>query len=243
MIKICSGWNPTGSMIYGRRFLDSFDQFWSPDIALEVYVEQPEEMPRGACRDLWSIPGAIDCRQRYATAPTRGQMEPEKRTWKSKEKAAGYSFRFDAEKFWKQILIPSAAALTMDDGDILVWLDGDVETIAPVPIGFVPDLLGIREICYLGREPKHSEIGFWAVRLNKTTRAFLAGIAGVYISGSVIDLEEWHSAFAWDHVRRIWNMSERNLCRPGARGHVFPQSPLAPYLRHDKGKRKPGAKA
>jgi hypothetical protein len=236
VIRVCSGWHPQGSRLYGRRFLESFDRFWSKDIELRVYTEEPEQMPRDACRDLWAIPGARDCQAHYAPAQYHGRVPDER--WKPSARAAGYNYRFDAAKFWKQLIIPQAASLDMPDGDILIWLDGDVETIAPIEKEQIADWLGDAEVCYLGRAPKHSEIGFWAVRLNAITRKFLRLIALQYTSGRVLQLKESHSAFVWDAVRQSMRMIERDMT-PGGRGHVFPQSPVGQHLRHDKGKRKP----
>lgn len=87
------------------------------DVALEVYVEEHMEMPRQACRDLWAIPGAQEFHVKHAdNGVAQGRVAMPK--WKEKERRNGYSFRFDAYKFWKQILIPQAAASTMDDGDV-----------------------------------------------------------------------------------------------------------------------------
>jgi hypothetical protein len=153
---------------------------------------------------------------------------------------SGFSFRTDAYKFWKQILIPQAASLDMADGDILVWLDGDVDTIQPVPFELVPQLLGAAEVAYLGRSRGHSEIGFWAVRLNPRTRKFLADIALTYTSDLVFNLPEWHSAFVWDFCRKsmVPPLSEQNICPKPMAGHVWPYTRLARYTRHDKGARK-----
>ena len=237
MIRVCSGWHPAGSRQYGRRFLESFDRFWPKNVELQVWVEQPEIMPRDACRDLWSIEGARNCATEYGGDPLYCGRLPLDR-WKDKERRAGYSFRFDAAKFWKQILIPGAAAEGMRDGDVLVWLDGDVETIRPIPPDLIDRQLGRADVCYLGRPPKHSEIGFWAIRLNDRTRAFLTLMAQTYRTGAVLGLAEWHSAFVWDEARKLSGLRERNLCPPGASGHVFPRIEIGHYMRHDKGKRK-----
>ena len=240
-LRICSGFSPEGHRQYGQRFLDSFDANWPARVELQVYVERRTDMPRRAYRDLWTVDGARECAKRYDDPMYRGIAPHD--GWKEKERRARYSFRFDAAKFWKQILIPEAASAGLDDGDILVWLDADVMTTAEVPAGWVEELIGDAELVYLGREPKHSEIGFWAVRLNPQTRRFLHDIAEMYRDGTAVTLTEWHSAFVWDHVRRAAGLRERNLCPPGARGHVWPRSPLAAYTRHDKGKRKPGGRA
>lgn len=242
IIRVCSGWHPAGSVQYGQRFLKSFDRHWPQRVELQVYTERPEPMPRGACRDLWAIPGArevaqfMDQHPRYAGR----NVQPD---WKPKDRAAGYNFRFDAAKFWKQILIPQAAAIGLDDDDILIWLDGDVDTTAPVPVTRIVDMLINADVAFLGRSPKHSEIGFWAIRISQNARYFLETIANIYRSGEFVDLAEWHSAFVWDHVRRSFEAGDRlechNLCPPGARGHVWPATELAAYTRHDKGSRKP----
>jgi hypothetical protein len=235
--RVCSGFSRAGRTQYGNDFLKTFDRFWSAQVELQVYVEEPMPMPRGACRDLWAIPGAevFHVEHRF-NADAKGKVPHS--NWKEAERRKGYSFRHDAYKFWKQILIPQAAAEGLEDGDILVWLDADVETFKRVPADFVAGLLGEFDVCYLGRARQHSEIGFWAVRINAKTRAFLALMADYYTSGAVFDLTEWHSAFVWDHVRKASDLVERNLCGPRAHGHVWPDTILSRYTIHHKGPRK-----
>lgn len=237
-IRVCSGFNPAGRLQYGDRFLRTFDSNWHPSVELQVYVEEPTPMPRDAERSLWAIEGALQFNDRHRLNKAVHGREP-RPCWKPRELQVGYSFRTDAGKFWKQILIPEAAAADLYDGDILVWLDGDVETIAPVPLGFVPELLASADVAFLGRPPKWSEIGFWAVRINSSTRHFLHDIAEMYRTDAFLAHPQWHSAYIWDVVRNRSQLVERNLCHKGAHGHVWPQTPLAKYTRHDKGPRKP----
>lgn len=240
MIRVCSGFSPTGNVQYGQRFLASFDRHWPRDVELRVYVEEPTAFParQTSERILWSIPGAREFHERHAdNVAAHGRTQQP--CWKDKERQKGYSFRTDAYKFWKQILIPEAAAASLSDGDILVWMDADVETTADVPRDLVPQLLGDAEVCYLGRNLSHSEIGFWAVRIGDRTRRFLHEIAEVYRTDQVFELREWHSAFVWDFVRTGFGLKERNLVGRGLRGHVWPYTTLARYTRHDKGWRKP----
>lgn len=238
MIRVCSGFSPTGRGQYGERFLRSFDAHWPSSVELQVYVEEPMDMPRDAWRSLWDIPGAAEFHLRHAQ-DLAAQGLTQQPCWKDKERARGYSFRTDAYKFWKQIVIPQAAAADMADGDILVWIDADVETTRDVPPNFVEQLLGVHDVVYLGRDLSHSEIGFWAVRLGDRVRSFLHQIAETYTTDHVFQLREWHSAFVWDHVRTRSGLLERNLVRKGLRGHVWPHTVLAKYTRHDKGPRKP----
>lgn len=237
-IRVCSGFHPAARTIYGERFLASFDRYWPAEIELQVYVEEPVPMPREACRDLWSIPGAKTFHVEHAGRP-EAQGKVPKPCWKESERRRGYSFRTDAAKFWKQILIPGAAAEGLADGDILIWLDADVVTKRAVPLDFIPGLMRSAEVCFLGRARQHSEIGFWAVRINDRTRAFLADMAGIYKSGEVFALPETHSAFVWDTARRRAGLQERSISPKDGNGHVWPMTPLAQYTDHDKGPRKP----
>lgn len=238
MIRVCTGWSPAGREEYGQRFLRSFNRHWPREVRLQVYVEDVDRSIAPMCeRDLWAIPGAREFADRHRDNPAMNGRQANAR-WKDREVREGYSFKFDAYKFFKQILIPQAAAEGLRDGDILVWLDGDTETLHPVPNDFVAQLLGDAEVCYLNRHRQHSEIGFWAVRINDRTRDFLGAMADLYTSDRFLALPEWHSAYIWDEARRHAGLCERHLVRPGQRGHVWPSTALARYLRHDKGKRK-----
>ncbi len=236
-VMVCSGWSPRGKITYGEKFLASFHRYAAPEIRLGVWVEQPHTMPREACRDLWAIPGAREFHVKHAdNLAAQGKVPTD--LWKSSERLKGYSFRTDSYKFWKQILIPGAAAGELADGDVLVWFDGDVQFHNKFSAATIEALLGNAQVAFLGRGTSHSEIGFWAIRLDDVTRSFLVAIADAYTSGEVFNLPETHSAYVWDHVRKGMAMRERNLCADGARGHVFPLTPLAQFCAHLKGMRK-----
>jgi len=245
-ITVCSGFSPQGRLQYGERFLRTFHQFWPASVSLAVYVEQSDaaldRLGQGAIRSLWDCEGMRAFLTRHEPDPVKNGRAPHP-GWKSKDHRAGYSFKFDAVKFSRQCFIPEQAALACADGDILVWLDADVVSFKPVPDGFVEGLLGEADGCYLGREYKHSEIGFWAVRLSPRTRAFLAMLAGTYRSDDIFKLGEWHSAYAWDYCRKIAESAGakfKNLT-PGGHDHVWVTSPLFKCLDHMKGEARKAA--
>lgn len=249
-VTVCTGWHSAGYALYGENFVAGFDRHWPKNIRLLAYVEEPFGADKIATertiieRDVMSRVGGLrDFMRRHQNIPEHCGRAPIQ-MWKEKERAAGYSFRFDAVKFCKQLCIPGDVAEELPDGDILVWLDGDVVSFADVPEGFVESLLGDSDLCYLGRGDKHSEIGFWAVRLNTFTRGFLRSIARAYLTDRFLSLREWHSAFVFDHYRRIhaaFGVKARDLT-PGGRGHVWPTTKLAAYTAHLKGDRKTAGK-
>ena len=237
MIRVCTGWHLAGRALYGNKFLESFARHWPDDVQLHVYTEKPEPMDRGVCRNVFSIPGASALGRDLSANPEACGKSP-RAGWKDSERRAGYSFRFDAAKFFKQCIIPNDAARDMKDGDVLAWLDGDVVTHARVPVGFPAALLREDDIAFLGRAPKHTELGFWCVRLGPETRAFLDALARCYIGRGVYELREWHSAFVFDHVRGMFPAMKQRDLTPGGHGHVFPTSPVGHLLLHNKGQRK-----
>ena len=235
-MTVCSGFHPAGYAQYGKRFLATFHKHWPAEVNLVVYAEEKVKVPRGECRSLWACAGARDFYEKHKDVAEHCGRKV-RQGWREKDKERGYCYRFDSVKFFKQLMIPEAAAEGLETDSVLVWLDADVFTFADVPLSLVPDMLGDADVCYLGRPGTHSEIGFWAVRLNARTRKFLFDLAEIYRSGEVFALREWHSAFVFDHVRQ---QNERfglkgNNITPKGRRHVWFQSPLAKYADHVKG--------
>jgi len=227
---------------YGARFLESAAKFWAPDVRLIVMSDGM--VPRSAVsrpgdRLLDMPPDWGKFRARHADNPAaNGRAVSPK--WKPKDRVLGYNWRFDAVKWCAQAFVPEAAAALLPDGELMVWLDADVVTFAPLAASLFEDLVGDADGAYLGRGQKHSEIGFWAVRLSPQTRNMIALFARLYRDDQVFALKETHSAFVWDEARRACErdgLRMRDLT-PGGRGHVYPNSPLGKYLDHCKGQRK-----
>lgn len=232
-LTICTGWSPTGYHEYGRRFAESFARHWPESVELVVYGEEPVELPRGTFRRLSEIPGCAEWLAAHDSWQFRGHRD-----------GPDYKWRLDAWKFSRQGFIPADAAARLPDSgapQFLAWLDGDVITHRNVPEGW-PQLLlppGY-DVAYLGRPPKHSEIGFQLYRLNgpaSPALRLLGLFRELYTSGEVFRLREWHSAFVWDEARVRSGARAFNLT-PNGHGHVWHQSPLARYTDHLKGKRK-----
>ena len=237
MTTICTGFSPKGYEDYGANFLESFDRYWPKDVRLLCFTEESVHVPRGGLRSLWTCRGAREFIDRNVSQPQRCGKGAHP-SWRPKDHARGYSFKFDAVKFSRQCFIPEGAALELEDGEVIVWFDADVITFRPVPVDFVEKLLGPHDLCYLGRTNMHSEIGFWAVRLSPKTRAFLASLAALYRDETIFTLREWHSAFAFDHVRSRAEYIRAVNLTPRGTGHVWFQSPLAQYTDHLKGDRR-----
>lgn len=233
---VCSGMHPAGFAQYGHRFLESFHAFWPRRIDLAVYTEERIKVPRGECRSVFDCRGIKVFQDSIKNNLEARGKEP-RRGWREKDRQAGYCFRFDVSKFHKQLFIPEHAAESLPDGEILVWLDADVFTSIRVPDDLVEGMLGDADLCYLGRPGTHSELGFWAVRLNQRSRKFLFDLAEIHRSGAVFGLAEWHSAYVHDHCRvqnERLGLKAHNIT-PNGRRHVWFQAPIGKYADHVKG--------
>ncbi len=239
MITVCSGFSPAGYKEYGYKFVTSFHKFWSSDINLVVYCEKEVPVPRGECRSFWDCEGSREFHNRHNDDPRRRGTEPIV-GWRAKDKNEGYSWRFDAAKFYKQCLIPYDISKDLPNDDIVVWLDADVVTFAKVTVEFIQGIMGGHDLAFLGRGSYHSEIGFYAFRICKLSRSMVRELAETYTNDQFLQLREHHSAFVFDHVRkRAQNqgLQARDLT-PGGGGHVWLTSPLAKSMDHLKGKRR-----
>lgn len=240
MLTVCTGWSPSGYKTYGKRFAETFARFWPEDVQLVVYGEEPCELPRGEFRLLSSIGGAAEFRARWKDDPVANGRKPAPgREWKSKRLQEGYNFRFDAWKFSPQGFIPFDTARRIMGG-YLCWLDGDVYTHKKVPSGFIESLLPAdKHVAYLGRGDKHSEIGFQLYRIPEALQ-MVTTFKDFYASDRLFSLKEWHSAYVFDHARKVCGIAGHDLT-PGGYGNVFDTSILGRYLMHLKGKRKGNA--
>lgn len=235
MLTVCTGWSPRGWEEYGNRFIGGFAKYWPKDVRLLCYVEEPVDLPRGECRDLFAIPGCKDFLDRHHdNLAARGRdVQP---NWKQSAKDKGYNWMFDAWKFCRQGFIPLAAAEEVGEG-LLVWLDADVVTHQSIPEGAIERLLPEgKDVAYLGREPRHPEIGFQIYRIPQAL-PMLKIFRDAYASDAVFALDEWHSAYVFNVARKASKIRGHNMT-PGGSRHVWFESPLAQWMDHLKGDRK-----
>ena len=216
---------------YGKAFVKSFNRYWPSDVELYIITDKPLPTERAVQIPLETVPGYTGFISQYGedrAAMGYGiagdKADPDKRFWKN-----------DAVKWGPQGLAPRAAIDGLASGDILCWMDADVETIAKPPRHWCNVLLAGADMACLQRPRQHSEIGFWAARIGAGTLTAIKRFAELYESGDVFDLPEWHSGYVFDVAMAMQSdITIRNLS-VGGRGHVWPTSPLARYTVHKKG--------
>ena len=231
MALIVTSFGPAGYELYGRRFCETFAKAWNPVDDLLCYVEEPTEIPRGTTASLLRVPAVADFLERHASNAAVHGRDPQ-RVWREKEIAAGYSFRTDAYKFARKVF--AIADATRLGPEFLAWIDADTVVLRRTPRDFVAEQLADADVAYLGRENMYSECGFLAFRLPQAWPV-LQDWHAFYDEDTFIAEREWHDSYLFDLARkRHPEIKCRNLT-PGLVGHVWPRSPLAPYMDHCKG--------
>lgn len=242
---IVSGFSPAGYEEYAIGFVKSFDFYWPDVYKLIIYTEEPIKFqPRKPGqiteRSLWVCNGVEqfinqhkDCKQRNGREPHDKWIKRDHRDFLRH----GYTYRFEAVRFCRQLFIPEHAASTLPDGDIMVWFDADTYTFDHIPVGWIEGLIGFNDLVTLGRDGASSEIGFWAVTLNERSRAFLKSIGDCYRSGQIFQLNEWHSGYVFDRMaeKAHKNGLTHKSLTDSNNGHVWFQCAVGKYTDHLKG--------
>ena len=228
-VMVCSTWSDAGFEAYGRRWLETAKEHWDESIDINVITDARLAM----------VPEFRSFMERHAGM----RLDPQE---------PGYDYRQDLVRFaYKVFAIRAALGEAIDDGhDWLIWLDGDVETRAPLTMEFLASILPEdKDGVLLSRAhtAPHPECGFMAFNLRRKGADFIRKFAGMYVKDDVLKLAELHDSYVFmvcvlAHVES--DQSEwHDLCPVGGGPHgldAFEASPLDSVFVHKKGGRKSG---
>lgn len=236
MTIVVTGFSPKGFEQYGRRFSQSFKQYWPKQYKLIAATEQYEDMGVGQQFSLSAIEKFTEFKNRHNN-DLKAFGKVRQPCWKNKEADQGYSYRTDAMKFSRVPFIIQYVAESMkNDHEFLVWLDGDTYTFRHIPENFIESLMPEwANVVYLGRTDQHSECGFVIFRLPQAMQ-LINEMAAYYDSDLVFHLDEWHNSYVFDYVRNKLLVPSHSLT--SGRGHVWHTCVLRQYMDHLKGERR-----
>lgn len=152
------------------------------------------------------------------------------------------NYRFDAVRFAHKVAALDIAYRDLR-ADVLVWIDADCVTHAPVDAAWLAGLLGDADFGYLRRARKYPECGFLLMRRGPGMDELLSRLVALYETDELFGLAEWHDSWAIEHVRRGMGETLRCASLSGDfehTGHPFVNGPLGARMDHCKGKRKGG---
>jgi hypothetical protein len=198
---------------HAKRCVESFSEHWQDDITLLHLDDHGLEK---------ESPWLSQFKARHAHRPTT-------------------DYRMDAVRFAHKVAAIDLAAQAPND--VLIWMDADCVTHAPVDAAWLDGLLRDGDFAYLQRTMKYPECGFMMFRMNQRGRAFIEHIVQQYASDALFKLREWHDSFVIDHVRaqreRLGMLRCVSLSGSAERTHhPLVNGPLGAKLDHLKGPRK-----
>jgi len=220
-----STFNRAGLDLYGRRMLASFHQEWPKEAAMRVYSEGWD------CFDAWG-PAVADL---AGTSPWLAAFKSRNadRTFKD--------FRWDGVRFAHKVAAVCHAA-RQTDVDVLIWLDGDIFTHAPVTMTDLEALApaGDEWISWLDRTAMYPECGFYMLNCRHENHLrFIAAFEAMYATDALYDLAEYHDSFVLQQVVAREGAVTKSLSGAGrSTSHPLVNGPLGQWFDHLKGPRK-----
>jgi hypothetical protein len=233
--NVVTSFNWQGYERYGKNFIETWKQYWSPAVRLTVYYE-------GAEFDDFEFSGGMSWRPIEEVEFLQDFMDCLKFPIQHGIVGHQYDINFDARMARKSFMQVHAARKY---GGKVFWIDADCVTKSHVPETFLDDCLPDDALCcFLGRDGwYYTESGFIGFNSEHPAASrFFKNYVHVFITGTIFTQRGWHDCFAFDAVRNVMGNGPEfvNLAKHVPHGHMHPFQISAPgkYLNHYKGNRK-----
>lgn len=231
VITTCHG---AGWQQYGRRMVETFDQFWPADIPLHLYAEgfQPDH-PRPLVQELPAWLGEFKARH-ADDARANGIVDGK------------YNYLYDCVRFAHKVAAVTDAAFRRP-ADVLIWADADIITHAPLDEQWLAGIFPSGPyIAWLDRNTRflHPECGFYMLRCTHPAHlALMTNLRELYETDAVLDLPDTNDCSVLQHLilkaERAGLVSTHSLSGEAwDDGHPLINGPLGARLDHLKGPRK-----
>lgn len=236
-VHVVTSFSPQGFEDYGKVFLRTYAEHWGAPLYVVVedsvgdvndWVKANTEIKHLALDKLNDRPLIDNC-------------------WKEDYQKGSRQNRSAYMKWGKKVLAIKQAAETVDTR-WLIWIDADVEFIAPVTASWLKHeiLNSEADVCTLLRDknppdiPTWPETGFVAFRMKSpAARAIIEDWAGWYESGDVFMLKKWEDAYVFGVVlKNCTGARVHDLNRSVLTSHPWRNSKLAECMTHYKGPRR-----
>lgn len=235
---VITSFNWAGWERYGKRFVETWKEYWPSTVRLVVYYEGDEfesfDFPSGIS---WHPIEEVEFLKDYMDSlrfPIMHGIVGDK-----------YDINFDA-RMGRKTFMQVHAARTY--GGKVFWMDADSVTTKYVPERFLDDCLPDDKFnCYLGRDGWYfTESGFIGFNAeHPIAKKFFKNYAHVFIVGTIFSQQWWHDCIAFDTIRFLatqdgYGEEFVNLAAHVPHGTMHPHanSVIGKYVTHLKGDRK-----
>jgi hypothetical protein len=231
-----TSWSNKGYEQYGKKFLESWQEFgWKDAAPLVVFHEgKVPETVGPVYLDLLGDPDVVAFHKAYGRFPEANGVG------KTKDGRLVVDYRWQATKFARKVFAITSGRIP--EANWRIWIDADVVFKRRPELEFweqaTPE--DYYSGTYIGRDPRdwhHSECGWVAYKMPECAK-FLDVFRGIYASGGFFRLGEWHDSYVFDNIRQGQGFGDimwKNLAE-GIRGmHPWPETILGRYMDHYKG--------
>jgi len=234
---VITSFNETGYEKYGRRFLESWLEYWSPRIRLVVYYEGDNfDFTKGmSWHPIEEVEFLSDFMDSLRFPIQHGLVGHQYDVW------------FDARHARKVFMQVHAMRKY---GRKVFWIDSDSVTERPVPETFLDECLPDDALsCYIGRDGWYfTESGFIGFNASHPKAdEFIKNYAHTFITGTFLanmihGRPGWNDCCGYDAIRHLMGDGEEfvNLCADVPKGTMHPLQNciVGNYITHLKGNRK-----
>lgn len=210
---------------YGSKMVSTFIEYWPEEVEFRLY---PEGFFAETSQDLCQAsPWLAEFKKKHSSPQFKGGAD-------------GRDYRRDAVRFAHKVAAIDLAAKD-ESCDVLIWMDADIITFAPVTVEWLDSLFpDSATVGWLDRVGTYPECGFLMFRMPKA-RGLLKHVVQMYTGGGIFALSETHDSFVFQHVitreagrhqAKIHSLSGNGRVHTG---HPFVNSRLAERMDHLKG--------
>jgi hypothetical protein len=242
--SVVTTFNKTAYDLHAKKMVSSFDEFWDPNIFLNIYLEDLETPKNDFSKriNFFSFNNEVDGWYKFREQFFFKELN-------KPDKGTNSFYKYSAIKFAHKVYAIKKQ-LEKNSSDYLIWLDSDVVTIKNIEINFLISLINDQNyLSYLGREHInfHSECGFLIFNTKHNLHnQFWINMSQMYEQGLLFNEKEWHDSYIFDVVRlrmetegfKNFNISKIGLKNTKDTLNVFDNSILGEFMIHFKGNKK-----
>lgn len=234
---VVSSWSLAGFAQYGARCAAAWARYWPASTSFVVYTD-------GRCGLRGIEERSTEAIAEWTAIKEDWHCDPSVRGYRCEaypDRTKFHEYVWDARRFAVKVFVWADAAARYSGTGVMTWLDGDTETMQPVPAGLTRDLLGDADVAYLGRGAMHPETGYVGFRLPEAW-PLIAWCRDAYVSGQFRDLRDgWTDSHVLRAGLQAVSVRARDLTSERYAGEwrsgidAMGLSPLGLYVTHYKG--------